>query len=107
MKVYVVCWGSGWQDDCGNTQTNSGVYGAYDSLDKAKVAIDEYKDIFLKELEESVIDLDYSEDEVKEAVEDMNIEIIGSADVGYYEIDYDSWDTRSAMYISIRDAKVQ
>jgi hypothetical protein len=107
MKVYVVCWGSGWQDDCGNTQTNSGVHGVYDSLNKAKVAIDEYKDIFIKELEETIIDSDYSEDEVKEVVEDMDIEIYGSADAGYYEIDYYSCDTRNEMHISIRDVEVQ
>lgn len=107
MKVYVVCWASGWQDDCGNTQSNSGVYGVYDSLDKARAGLEEYKDIFLEELKESVIDPDDSEEEIKEAVDNMDIEMIGSAEACYYEIDYNSWDTRSEMHISIRDTEIQ
>ena len=52
MKVYIVCWASGWQDDHCNTQTNSGVYGAYDSLEKAKAGLEEYKEIFVEELKD-------------------------------------------------------
>ena len=106
-KIYVVCWASGWQDDCGNTQTNSGVYSAYDSLDKARAGLEEYKNTFLEELKESAIDSDYSEEEIKEAVDSMNIEIIGSTDACYYEVDYDSWDTRNEMHISIRDTEIR
>lgn len=107
MTVYVVCWASGWQDDCGNTQTNPGVYGVYDSLDKARVGLAEYKDIFLEELKESVTDPDYTEEEIAESIEDMDIEVVGSPDACYFEIDYTSWDTRNSMYISIEKTEVQ
>ena len=107
MKVYVVCWASGWQDDRGNTQTNSGVYGVYDSLEKAQTGIEEYKNIFIEELEASVVDSDSAEEEVREALDDMDIQIMGSSEACYFEIDYNSWDTRSEMHISIRDAEVQ
>ena len=107
MRVYVVCWASGWQDDRGDTETNSGIYGVYDSLDKARVGLDEYKANILEELKESVIDPDYSEEEMQEAMDDMDIQIYGSAEACYFEINYNSWDTRSEMHISIRDAEVQ
>ena len=108
-KVYVVCWASGWQDDCGNTKTNSGVYGVYDSLDKAKVGIEEYKEVFLEELKEPFLEEDAydNEEERQEAIDDLDIEIVGSAKACYFEITYDSWGTRSSMHISIRGAEVQ
>lgn len=107
-KIYIVCWASGWQDDHGNTQTNSGVHGAFDSLDKAKTALEEYKNLFIEQLVEDLIDgEELSVDEIQEIRDNLAIEVYGSVNDGYFEIDYDSWDTRNEMHISIRDVEVQ
>lgn len=103
-KIYVVCWASGWQDDYGNTQSNSGVYGAYDSLEKAKVGLEEYKNNFLEELKENAIDSEYSEEEM---IADMDIQVYGSANAYYFEIDYNSCDVRNEMHISIEETEVR
>ena len=107
MRVYVVCWASGWQDDYCNTQTNSGIYGAYDSLDKAKAGLEEYKEQFIEELIDESIGPESSEEEAQEAKEALNIGIYGSAEECYFEIDYDFADSRNEMHISIRDVEVQ
>ena len=107
MKVHIVCWASGWQDDYGNTQSNSGVYGAYDSLDKARAGLVEYKDQFLAELKESLIDPESPEKDIEEAIKDADIQIYGSSSACYYEIDYTSCDTRNEMHISIEETELQ
>jgi hypothetical protein len=106
MKVYVVCWASGWQDDHCNTQTNSGIYGAYDSLEKAKAGLEEYKEQFVEELKENAIDPDYPYEDVTEALNDMDIQIYGSVEANYFEIDYNFADTRNEMHISIEETEV-
>jgi hypothetical protein len=83
------------------------VYGAYDSLDKAMAGLEEYKNIFIDELVESVIDPEYTDEEIQEAKEDLQTAIYGSTKDGYFEIDYSFADTRNEMHISIRDVEVQ
>jgi hypothetical protein len=109
MKNYVVCWASGWQDDRGNTEVNSGINGIYDSLDKAKAGLEEAKQLHLEELMEPFIEEDAydSEEERQEAINNLEIEVYGSVDDGYFEITYYSWDSKNAIHISIRDDKVQ
>lgn len=109
MKNYVVCWASGWQDDHGNTEVTSDIYGVYSSLEKAKAGLEDAKQWHLENLTEHIREDDgyESEEEKQASIDDMEIEVYGSIENCYFEITYYSWDTRNAVHISIRDAEVQ
>ena len=107
MKTYIVCWACGWQNDRGEVETNSGVYCAYDSLEKARTGLEEYKNLFLEELKENALDNDEYEPDIANFMDALDVEIVGSSEACYFEITYNTWDMRSSLHISIRETEIR
>jgi hypothetical protein len=100
-KVYVVCWGSASSDDDGNAQAYSGIHGIYNSKDEALKGLEEYKDECYNDI---VNNPDYDEEDRELA--EVNISIYGSAEDGYFELDYFIGDTSCELYITIVEKEI-
>lgn len=102
MKVYVVCWACASQDDNGNCTANGGVHGVYTDPEKARVGLIECKEEMYDEI---VYNPDYDENDIKNMKD--NVEVYGSADQDYFEIDYESWDIPNEIRIEIVESEVK
>lgn len=98
-KVYVVCWGSGGQDDRGNSTAFCGIHGIYETLISAKEGLEEYKNEVLEE----IIDPDFDEEE--RASTEADISVYGSVEEQHFEIDYTLGDAPCEVYIQIVEKK--
>lgn len=102
MKVYVVCWACASQDDSGNCSANGGVHGVYTDHEKARVGLIECKEEMYNEI---VYNPDYDENDIKNMKD--NVEVYGSSDQDYFEIDYESWDIPNEIRIEIVESEVK
>lgn len=102
MKVYVVCWACASQDDNGNCTANGGVHGVYTDPEKARVGLIECKEEMYNEI---VYNPDYDENDIKNMKD--NVEVYGSSDQDYFEIDYESWDIPNEIRIEIVESEVK
>lgn len=102
MKVYIVCWACASQDDNGNCSANGGVHGVYTDPKKARVGLVECKDEMYNEI---VYNPDYDENDIKNMKD--NVEVYGSAEQDYFEIDYESWDIPNEIRIEIVESEVE
>lgn len=100
-KIYVVCWANSYQNDWGNCSANVGVDGVFTSLDSAKLALEKSKQEFLDEQ----VYTDLSEEEREDLK--VSIQVYGSVEEGYFEIDYDSFGIRSEIRIEIIEKEIQ
>lgn len=96
MKVYVVCWGNASQDDNGNCTANCNVHGVYTFPDDAKKGLVECKDEIINEM---VNNPDFDEDDKAEMLN--GIEVYGSVEDDYFEIDYESWDLKNEIRVEL------
>jgi hypothetical protein len=103
MEVYNVVWGSGASCEEDNTvNTFAGVHGTYKTEASAKRALEECKQSFLDEILENP---DYDEED--KASFRHNVQIYGSVEDGYFEIDYAITDSPVEIYIQITHTHVQ
>ena len=96
-KLYAVCWGCGSTDDHGNAHTNSGVVGVYRNKDDALKSLETYKDETLGEV---LADLD-PDGEFPE--ERDRVQVYGSMNEEYFEIDYTLGTEPVEIYIGISE----
>ena len=96
-KLYAVCWGSGSVDDHGNAHAYSGIAGVYRDKDDAKKALETYKE---ETLEEVYNDLDPDGDMPEERRE---VQVYGSVEDEYFEIDYTLGTEPVELYIGISE----
>lgn len=102
MKVFIVCWACASQDDNGNCSAHGGVHGVYTDHDKARVGLIECKEEMYNEI---VYNPDYDENDIKNMKD--NVEVYGSSDQDYFEIDYESWDIPNEIRIEIVESEVK
>jgi hypothetical protein len=94
--VYVVCWGNATQDDDGNNSAYSGVHGVYCFPDDATKGLEECKTELLNQI---INDPDLDEEDREEIKN--SVQIYGSANDGFFEIDYSLNDCSPQLYIHI------
>jgi hypothetical protein len=103
MEVYNVVWGSGASImEENGVNTFAGVHGTYKTEASAKRALEECKQSFLDEILENP---DYDEED--KASFRHNVQIYGSVEEGYFEIDYAITDSPVEIYIQITHTHVQ
>lgn len=102
MKVYIVCWGSASQDDNGNSCAYCNVHGVYSQLNDAKEGLVECAEEMYNEI---VHNPDYDEEEVEER--ESTTCVYGSAEAGYFEIDYESWDIPNEIRIELVEKEIR
>lgn len=95
--VYVVCWGTATQDDVGNNAAYSGVYGVYCFPDDAKKGLEACKIEMINDIIHDDPDLTAKE---REQIRN-SIQMYGSAEDGFFEIDYALNDCSPQLYIHI------
>jgi hypothetical protein len=103
MEVYAVVWGTGSCDDHGNAHAFSGVHGIYKTEASAKKALEENKNETLTEIMDSLC-YDEDEDPAEHADE---VQVYGSVEDGYFEIDYTLGTEPVEVYIQITQTFVQ
>lgn len=96
MKLFTVCWASASRDDDDNNNAYCNVHGSYTSMDRAKEGLEECKDEFIEEI---INNPDFDEADREYATQDLNI--YGSVEEQYYELDYSSGENRNEVYIHI------
>jgi hypothetical protein len=99
-KLYIVCWGSGSVGDHDNAHAYSGVVGAYRNKDDAKQALENYKNETLEEVYE---DLDPDRERPDIWGEPSEVQVYGSVDEEYFEIDYTLGTEPVELYIGISE----
>lgn len=99
--VYIICWGSAWINDEGNSSAFSGVHGVYTTLEAAQEGLVECKDTLYDEI---VNNEDFDAEESLRA--QIYTNVYGSVEEGHFEIDYDSCDSRNEIYISIEEKTI-
>jgi hypothetical protein len=103
MEVYAVVWGTGSCDDHGNAHAFSGVHGIYKSEASAKTMLEVCKNDILGDINNDLNpDGDFPEYE-----EEANIQVYGSVESGYFEIDYTIGTEPVEIYIQIVHNYVQ
>lgn len=102
MEVYAVVWGTGSCDDHGNAHAFSGVHGIFKSEASAKVALEECK----QEIYDEALQAFAGDDEGTEDFKD-EIQVYGSVEDGYFEIDYTLGTEPVEVYIRITNTFVQ
>ena len=100
-KVYVVCWGHAGVDDRGNGDAFCNVHKVYWNLCDAKVGLEELKNEFVDEI---VNKPDFDEDD--QAIARNHLQIYGSVDSCYFELDYDNCDIVEETYLTIVEKEV-
>lgn len=100
-KVFIVCWASASQDDDGNSSAFGNVNGVYDFLADAKKGLEDCKDYFVDEI---VNNPDY-DDEDKEIIK-ASLQVYGSVEDDYFEIDYTTADSPREIYISLVEKEI-
>lgn len=101
-KIYVVCWGSASQDGEGNCSAYTGVHGVYTELKKAQQGLEDCKNEMYDEI---VNDPDFDEEERQDV--ENSTEVYGSVKENYFEIDYDSWDIRNEIHITLVEQELK
>ena len=99
-KLYIVCWGHASTDDDGNCVANCGVVGAYLSRQKAEKALK----VDLEAFKESAID-GYDSEDAQEVVD--NMQVYGSIEEGYFEVDYDGAFNKMEYRVEIVEQEAQ
>jgi hypothetical protein len=94
MKLYIVCWASASLDDDDNNHAFGNVHGVYQFPDDAKKGLVECKDEFIEEI---LNNPDYEETDREFTEADINV--YGSAEDDYFEIDYASGENFNEIYI--------
>lgn len=94
--VYVVCWGNASQDDDGNSAAYSGVHGVYCFPDDAKKGLADCKEEILKELTEDPNLAEEDKQEIRSTVQ-----VYGSVQDDFFEIDYETGGIPCEIYIHI------
>ena len=100
MEVLTVIWSTGSCDDHGNAHSYAGVHGIYNSEESAKRGLVECKDEIVRETLSSMC---FDEDEDPSEHRDR-IQIYGSVEDSFFEIDYTLGDQSTEVYIGITPA---
>jgi hypothetical protein len=103
MEVYAVIWSTGSCDDHGNAHSFSGVHGIYKSEASAKKALEACKEEFLADIKNDL----NPDDEYRECEEAADIQVYGSVEDNYFEIDYIIGTEPVEAYILITHTFVQ
>ena len=101
MEVYTVFWSTGSCDDHGCAHAFGGVHGIYKSEESAKRGLKECKD-------ETLYDIyhDLAPDEELPSTKE-EVQVYGSVEDGYFEIDYTIGTEPVEVYIQITHTYVQ
>ena len=99
-KVYAVCWGSGSTDDHGSAHAYSGVVGVFRNKEEALEALEDYKNETLEEVYED-LDPDGEYPEERDGVQ-----VYGSVQDEYFEIDYILGTEPVELYIGISETTI-
>lgn len=102
-KVWVVHWGSGTLDDDGNVSSYCGVHSVYSSKDSAKKGLTLCKDKLIEDIKNPYIEDAETKEELQEQLNDLKLEVYGSENEEYFEIDYTSCDVRNEIYVGISE----
>lgn len=103
MEVYTVFWSTGSCDDHGCAHAFGGVHGIYKSEESAKQALEACKDETLADIKN---DLNPDAD-MPECEEEADIQVYGSVEKEYFEIDYTIGTEPVEVYIGITRTTVQ
>lgn len=103
MEVYAVVWGTGSCDDHGNAHAFSGVHGIYKSEASAKTMLEVCKNDILGDIKNDL----NPDGDFPEYKEEANIQVYGSVEDGYFEIDYTIGTDPVEVYIQITHTYVQ
>jgi PDZ domain-containing secreted protein len=106
-KVWVVHWGSGTIDDDGNVSSYCGVHSVHTSKESAKKSLTLCKDNLVEDIKNPYIEDAESEEELQEQLNDLELEVYGSENEEYFEIDYTSWDVRNEIYVGISEQELK
>jgi hypothetical protein len=101
MEVYTVFWSTGSCDDHGCAHAFGGVHGIYKSEESAQRGLEECKQDILADI---YADLD-PDNELPDIRNE--VQIYGSVEDGYFEIDYTLGTEPVEVYIGIVDSYVQ
>ena len=95
-RLYIVHWGSAFSDDGGNAKAYCGVHGVYTTKSAALKGLVECKDVTYDEVvqNEDPESLEYAK---------LSTHVYGSAEEGYFEIDYDFGAGPCAIHIKISE----
>lgn len=96
-KVYIICWGSSSCDDDGNAHAFTGVHGIYKTEESAKIALNLCKEEVVNDV---LSDLDPDGDMPEERRE---VQVYGSVNEGYFEIDYTLGTEPVEIYIRLEE----
>ena len=100
MEVLTVVWSTGSCDDHGNAHSYAGVHGIYNSEESAKRGLEECRDEILADIKNAL----NPEGDCHEYEEEANIQVYGSVDDSYFEIDYKLGIEPVEVYIGITPA---
>ena len=101
MEVFTVIWSSGSCDDHGNAHSFAGVHGIYKSEASAKKGLEECMQDILDDIYND-LDPDNEFPDIRDEVQ-----IYGSVEDGYFEIDYTLGVEPVEVYIGITHGYVQ
>lgn len=101
MQVLTVVWGSGSCDDHGAAHAFAGVHGIYKSEESAKQGLEECKNEIYEEALNTV-DPDNEFPDVR-----SEVQVYGSVEDGYFEVDYTIGTEPVEIYIGIVHGFVQ
>ncbi len=102
-KLYVVCWGSGTCDDDGCAHAYTGVHGIYRNKESAIQALIACKDEMLSDIK---TDID-PDGEFPELLSEANLQVYGSEQDEYFEIDYILGTELCEVHIKIEEKEIQ
>lgn len=103
MEIYTVIWGSaGYDSDDQVVKAYAGVHGTYKTEASAQKALEECKQEFIDEVMNNP---DF--DEFDKASFKNNLEIYGSIEDGYFELDYEYAGAPVEIYIQITHSYVE
>lgn len=103
MEVYTVLWSTGSCDDHDCAHAFCGVHGIYKSEESAKQALEACKDETLADIKNDL----NPDDDMPECEEEAKVQVYGSVEDGYFEIDYTLGTQPVEVYIQITHTYVQ
>lgn len=98
MKLWVVHWSNASLDDDGNCSAFGNVHGVYTTPEEAQAGLVECKD----EVVDGFVN-NPDLDEIDRAFAQQNIQVYGSVQENYFEVDFDQCDIITETYISIAE----
>ena len=103
MEVFAVIWSSGSSDDHGIPHSFAGVHGVYKSKESAKTMLEVCKNAILSDIKNDL----NPDGEYPDYEEEANIQVYGSVEQEYFEIDYTLGTEPVEVYIGINATRIE